>query len=109
MGRRSRAAADARINTAEARIQHILELSQSEVCNLNLPHLWNDNESFARDVDGMRHLDVTGKDEHEPITRPKPVILIHGAGEIRVELRRGKPEDVQAENGLAAVGVGVLR
>ena len=101
--RGARAATQAGIDAAKARVQDILELAEREVGNRDLPDPRNDDEALARDVERVGPLGISGDDEDDAIAGPEPVARVHGAGEVGIELRRLRVEDAEAKDGEAAV------
>ena len=70
---------------------------------MQLAHLWDEDESFARDVEAMSKLDFAGQEQHELVSRPELVRAVDGAGDVRIELRCPAGEQVEPEDGATAV------
>ena len=76
-------------------------MTECEVGDVDLANLWNDDESFPRDVQRIRSFDIARENENKLISRSEPVCRVHRPVEIGIKLRqRGakhfKPKNVEA-------------
>ena len=68
------------------------------LATLELPHLGNRDESFPRNHQVVRQLDVAGQDQHQLVARTEAVIEIDRPVERGLKEVRGALEDVHAEH-----------
>ena len=75
----SRAAPHTGVHPPEPGVEHVLQLAQREVGDVDLAHLGDDDEALAVHVEGVRLLDVAGENQDQQITGTQAVVLVHRA------------------------------
>ena len=65
------------VHPAEAGVEDISQLIERQIRHMHLAHLWDQDETLARDGQGIGELVVAGDNQHEIVTGAKPVVRRH--------------------------------
>src|SRR5207249_10193940 len=97
-------APDTRVDPAEPWVQHVPQVVEREIRDVQLAYLGNENEPLTRDLEGIRQLHVAREDQHQLVARAELVVGRDGSREQREKLGRGALKHVHAEYTALAPG-----
>jgi hypothetical protein len=103
-GGRSRPSSNSGIHSAQTAVEHVLELRERQVRDMDLTHLGNDDESLAIHVEGINLLDITGENQDKHIAGAESVVRVDRSG-LRGLKAGGRPAKCFETEDLEPAGV----